>query len=97
DQAVSNVMLNILYEDHPITVKVYIESMVPEDQLLGKNVPKSLLRYKLKLTELECNRITKEIEAADNGENSDIQQVLIKNLMLLNKVKNALSKEINRI
>ena len=97
DPALNEAVFSLILEEHPLTVKTYEESIPPEEQTLGRMVPKSVLLYKLRITELECNAVTRQIAEAQKGGESEKMIRLVKQLQLLNKVKNRLSKELNRL
>ena len=97
DTALNQAVFSLILEEHPLTVKTYEESIPPEEQTLGRMVPKSVLLYKLRITELECAAVTRRISAAQKGGESETLVKLVRQLQLLNKVKNRLSKELNRL
>ena len=97
DQAVNKAVFDLILEEHPLTVKTYEESIPPEEQALGRTVPKSVLLYKLRITEEQCAGTAKEITQAQKGGQQDTLRELVGRLQLLNTVKNRLSKELNRL
>ncbi|MBR6423840.1 MAG: DNA primase [Bacteroidales bacterium] len=97
DEAMNQAVFSLILEPHPLTVKTYEESIAPEETSLGRMVPKAVLIYKLRITEHECNAMTRRIaDAQKEGESERLNQ-LVRQLQLLNKVKNKLSKELNRL
>jgi hypothetical protein len=68
NQQFSSLMLSLIADEHPITVKAFRESLVPEEQLLGKNVPKAVLLYKSKVVDVACSDINKAIIEALQSE-----------------------------
>jgi len=97
DAALNQAVFSLILEEHPLTVKTYEESIPPEEQTLGRMVPKSVLLYKLRITELECAAVTRRISSAQKDGESDALMKLVRQLQLLNKVKNRLSKELKRL
>ncbi|MDD2596033.1 MAG: DNA primase [Bacteroidales bacterium] len=97
NQAVSNEVLNLICEEHPLTIQEYKKSIVPEEHILGITVPKSMLLYKLKVTEQKCMSLLKEIEKAQKSGDKEMQKELIGHLQILNQVKNRFAKELNRL
>lgn len=97
DQALNQEVFDLILEDHPLTVKTYEESIPPEEQALGRTVPKSVLLYKLRITEQQCAATAKQISEAQRDGDSENLRELVKRLQLLNTVKNRLSKELNRL
>ena len=97
DPAVNQAVFDLILEDHPLTVKSYEESITPEEQALARMVPKTVLLYKLRITEQQCNALTREISQAQRGGEADTLRNLVGKLQILNTVKNRLSKELNRL
>ena len=97
DQALNQAVFDLILEEHPLTVKTYEESITPEDQALARTVPKSVLLYKLRITEQQCAATAKDITQAQRGGEADTLRELVRKLQLLNTIKNRLSKELNRL
>ena len=97
DPAVARAVLDLILEEHPLTVRTYEESITPEEQALGRTVPKSVLLYKLRITDQQCTATAKEITLAQRGGDQDNLRDLVARLQILNTVKNRLSKELNRL
>lgn len=95
--ALSAAALNFFCQDHPLTVKVYEQSLVPEEQMLGVTVPKSVLLYKLRITEENCMSVAGRIAQAQKDGDSATQRQLVSQLQMLNKVKNAFARELKRL
>ena len=88
--------LNIVFDDQELTVRVYRDTLEPEEQRLGETVPKSVIMYKLRITEQQCAEITRAINSAQREGDQPRQRELAKTLSLLNKVKLQLSKELRK-
>ena len=97
DQALNQAVFDLILEEHPITVKTYEESLTPEAQALARIVPKTVLLYKLRITEEQCNATAKDITLAQRNGASETLRELVGKLQLLNIVKNRLSKELKRL
>ena len=97
NQSISREALNLICQDHPLTVKVYERSLVPEEMRLSVVVPKCVIIYKLRITEQACASIAAKIAQAQRDGDGHTVKELVANLQLLNRVKNAFSKEINRL
>ena len=95
--ALNQAVFDLILEDHPLTVKTYEESITPEEQALARTVPKSVLLYKLRITEQQCAATTKEITQAQRGGDTETLRELVRKLQLYNTVKNRLSKELKRL
>ena len=97
DEILNQAVFDLILEEHALTVKTYEESITPEDQALARTVPKSVLLYKLRITEQQCAATTKEITLAQRSGETETLRDLVSRLQLLNTVKNRLSKELNRL
>ncbi len=97
DETLNRAVFDLILEEHPLTVKTYEESITPEEQALAYTVPKSVLLYKLRITEQQCAATAKEIARAQRSGDSGILREQVRRLQLLNTVKNRLSKELNRL
>ena len=97
DEVLNQAVFDLILEEHALTVKTYEESITPEDQALARTVPKSVLLYKLRITEQQCAATTKQITLAQRSGETDTLRDLVSRLQLLNTVKNRLSKELNRL
>ena len=97
DQALNQAVFDLILEEHPLTVKSYEEAITPEAQALARIVPKSVLLYKLRITEQQCNATTKEITQAQRSGETETLRTLVRKLQLLNTIKNRLSKELKRL
>ena len=97
NQAIAGESLKLICQDHPITVKAYERSLVPEEMMLSVMVPKSVIIYKLRITEKACSAITDRIlQAQKEGNEAEVKE-LVGRLQMLNRVKNTFSREINRL
>lgn len=97
DLSISKAVLDMVCESHPITVKEYINSLVPEEQLLAFSVPKAVNNYKYRLTDRECKALAKQVAEAQKSGDQTRTEDLVKRLQMFNKVKNCLAKEIKRL
>ncbi|MBQ0025652.1 MAG: DNA primase [Bacteroidales bacterium] len=97
NSAVSQAVLDMVCDSHPVRVKEYLNSMVPEEQTLAASVSKAVLNYKLKLTDRMCIDLAKQVaEAQKNGDSGQMPS-LVKRLQAFNRVKNRLAREMKRM
>lgn len=89
--------LNLAFDDQELTVKIYRDTLEPEEQRLGETVPKSMILYKLRITEQHCTELSAQINAAQRDGNAELLKSLVDQLSLLNKVKLRFSKELKRL
>ena len=95
DQNVAAVMMDVICDNYPITVKVYRDSLTPEEQMLGKNVPRAVIAYRIKVLDRLCAATVKEVDAAFKSGDGDACKEKMRLLSALNAVKNKLTKELN--
>ena len=90
DQNVSKTMMDVICDNYPITVKVYRDSLTPEEQLLGKNVPRVVIAYRIKVIERLCAATVKDVDAAFKRGDGEACKETMRLLSALNTVKNNL-------
>ena len=84
-------------DESTLTIDKYKDSLVPEEHKIARSVPKSLLLYKLRITEQNCMQLTKKMGEAQQSGDQQLQMTLLSQLQQLTKVKNAFSKELSRL
>lgn len=97
NQDFSALCLELVCENHPLTVKEYTKAIVPEEQMLGIIVPKSVILYKSRITEQMCTALAGQIIAAQKSGDKELQHRLVEQLQLLNQVKNRFARELKRL
>ncbi|MBP9986921.1 MAG: DNA primase [Bacteroidales bacterium] len=97
DQEIVRFMTDILDEDQLLTSRKLRESLTPEVHTLGKSVPKAVLTYKLRLLEHTCTEIIAGIKAAEKAGDEAAKSEALNQLVIINSVKLALTKEINSL
>lgn len=90
DTDVSATMMDVICDNYPITVKVYRDSLTPEEQMLGKNVPRVVTAYRIKVIDRLCAVTVKEVDAAFKAGDNDTCKEKMRLLAALNTVKNNL-------
>ena len=90
-------VLHLLYEDYPLTIKVFQEALEPEENTLAVQVPKSVMLYKSRITEQICANLSKDIARAQKEGDSAALKVLTARLQTLSQVKLFFAKELNRL
>lgn len=94
DTEVSKTVLDITIDDYQLNVKEFVKSLIPEQNVIDQNVPKTILVYKVKYVEYTCRLLSSQLsETTDTEEQTDI----MRRLKLLLQIKNALLKDLNRI
>jgi DNA primase len=97
DPLISQHVLDLLSNPHPINLKVLRESLPLEEPMLKENVTKSLLVYKLKIISLSCADLTRDLRQAQQLGEEDKIQTILKELTVMMDVRNSFARELNRL
>ena len=92
-----NVILDLLHEEHNLTIKVLTQSLIPEEQGLANAVPKAILVYKAKITAIAYQDICEKLAKSEKEHDSDKETEYMGQLRILMQMKNSLSKALNRL
>lgn len=92
-----NVVTNLLYNEHSLTVKQFRNSLTPEENVLTETVPKTILLFKAKITSAAMQNLNIELEKSQNAGDSESMEQYLKQLQILNNIRNSFSKELNRL
>lgn len=97
DPHVVKTILDILYQEHSLTIKVFIESMTPEEQMLSIVVPKAILVFKAKITAIAYQNICNLLATAEKDNDAEKQKELMQQVQVLMHIRNSFSKALNRL
>jgi len=97
DIAVAEVVLELLDDRHPITIKHYRDSMEPEELQLVRVVPKAVLVYKSKITGQAYNALCAHLEKAQTAQNQEQISTLMEQIRILLRIRNTFSHELKRL
>lgn len=97
DPQIVQVILDILHQEHSLTVKIFVESVTPEEQMLPVVVPKSILIYKAKITAIAYQEICNKLANAEKSGDAQIQNELMEQVQILMHIRNSFSKELKRL
>ncbi|MCL2728277.1 MAG: hypothetical protein FWD56_07845, partial [Bacteroidales bacterium] len=97
DIAVAEVVLELLDDRHPITIKHYRDSMEPEELQLVRVVPKAVLVYKSKITGQAYNALCAHLEKAQTEQNQEQISTLMEQIRILLRIRNTFSHELKRL
>ena len=97
DEQVTQTVLDLVYQEYTLTIKEFQKTLVPEENLIGKYVPKAILIYKAKVAEYTYNLIMKQLGQAQQSGDVELQNELMQQIQILMMVKNQFSKELNRL
>ena len=94
---VSSIVADLFIQPYTLTIQQFSKSIIPERNVLGRVVPKSILIYKAKVTAQAAMNLTEELGRAQKEKNIELQNELMTQLSTLMQVRNFFSKELNRI
>lgn len=94
---VSKIVADLFIQPYTLTIQQFSKSLVPERNVLGRVVPKSILIYKAKVTAQAAMNLTEELGKAQKEKNMELQNELMGQLATLMQVRNFFAKELGRI
>lgn len=94
---VSKIVADLFIQPYTLTIQQFSKSLVPERNVLGRVVPKSILIYKAKVTAQAAMNLTEELGRAQKEKDVEQQNELMGQLATLMQVRNFFAKELNRI
>lgn len=97
DPAISKTVIDIMAQPYTITIEQFNKSLIPEKNILGKVVPKSILVYKAKVTAQAAMNLAEELKKAQSDGNVEAQQEIMLQLNTLMQVRNVFAKELKRL
>ena len=96
-QEVVKIILDLLHNRYNLTVKHFVDALTPEENVLYITVPKTILLYKAKITALAYQNLTMDLaKAQDNNDEAQMMNIM-KQLQILNHIRNSFSKELQRL
>lgn len=97
DSAVAKTVIDLMAQPYTITIAQFNKSLIPEQNILGRVVPKAILIYKAKVMAQASLNLAEELKKAQAEGNDKLQEELIQQLNTLMQVRNAFAKELKRI
>ncbi|MBQ7998999.1 MAG: DNA primase [Bacteroidales bacterium] len=97
DSAVAKTVIDLMAQPYTITIAQFNKSLIPEQNILGRVVPKAILIYKAKVMAQASLNVAEELKKAQAEGNDKLQEELIQQLNTLMQVRNAFAKELKRI
>lgn len=91
------VVLDLLHQEHSLSIKQFIEEIPPEEQMLSTVVPKSILIYKAKITSIAYQNLCSQLEEAEKERETERQNQLMEQIHILMKIRTSFSKELKRL
>ena len=96
DAQVLQLITELLTDSHPLTIKVYNDSLTPEEHRLCKDVPRAVLQYKSRIVSLQQTALQNEIKQAQKAGDAEKNKELMRNFIMLAQVRSRLEKELKK-
>lgn len=97
DKKVSELVAGIIIQEHNLTIKHFIQALVPEENILGKFVPKAVLVYKSKVAEQANSDLCRALGEAQKAGDTELQKELMEQIRIIMQVRNTFARELNRL
>jgi DNA primase len=97
NKAVVDMVISMLSDESPLTIKEFRKTIVPEELRLGELVPKSINLYKYKILESMCRQKAAELGKAQRDGNKELERQLLMELQQYTKAKTDVAKTVNRL
>lgn len=97
DPEITRLVLDLIYEDYNLNIKEYLRSLIPEENVLGIVVPKSVLIFKAKYTDHTYREVMRQLRDAQQAGDEPLQRKLLEHIRILMQVRNQFARELNRL
>ncbi|GAB1473060.1 hypothetical protein MASR2M69_05010 [Bacteroidota bacterium] len=97
NQEFVKVVLDLLHQEHNLTIKQFVTEITPEEQMLSANVPKSILIYKAKITAIAYQNLCKSLSDAEKNEDATKKEEIMQQIQILMHIRNSFSRELKRL
>jgi hypothetical protein len=94
---ISETVINLLSDEHPITVKRFAESEEPEEARLLRDVPKAILVYKSKIVNQAYAAASEQLRMVQKNNRSEEFFTLLDRIRVLQQVRNTFSRDLKRL
>lgn len=91
------VVLDLLHQEHSLTIKQFVAEIPPEEHLLSTIVPKSILIYKAKITAIAYHNLCEQLESAEKEKDANLRDTLMQKIQILMQIRNSFAKELKRL
>lgn len=97
DPQICTLMPDLLYDEYNLNIKEFCKSIIPEENILGKIIPKAILIFKQKYTENTYRIAKKALEEAHRRGDQAQEEEIIRQIQVLMMVRNQFAKELKRL
>ena len=97
DSSMAKTVADLMSQPYTITIAQFNKSLIPEKNILGRVVPKSILVYKAKVMAQASSHLAEELKKAQAAGDAGLMEELMQQLNTLMQVRNAFAKELKRI
>lgn len=97
DQQITKAVLDIVLDDHDVTVKEYKKSLIPEESVLNISVPKAISVLKVKILDVTYQKLNEKLRDAESSGNSSLAAEIMNNMKIVMQIRNKAIKNLNRL
>ena len=97
NQEFVKVVLDLLHQEHNLTIKQFVAEIPPEEHLLSTVVPKSILIYKAKITAIAYHSLCEQLSSAEKESDTAQRDTLMQQIQILMQIRNSFAKELKRL
>lgn len=97
NQEFVKVVLDLLHQEHNLTIKQFVAEIPPEEHLLSTVVPKSILIYKAKITAIAYHSLCEQLSTAEKESDIAQRDTLMQQIQILMQIRNSFAKELKRL
>ena len=90
-------VLDLLHQEHSLTIKQFVAEIPPEEHLLSTVVPKSILIYKAKITAIAYHNLCEHLAEAEKDKNIEERNRYMQQIQILMQIRNSFAKELKRL
>ena len=97
DKNISSLVADLLIDSNELTIKQFRDSLIKEENVLGKIIPKVVMVYKAKVVDIAIKNVIQELGKASQEKDVERQAELLHNIKIMTDVKNCFAKELKRV
>ncbi len=97
DSSLTPIILDIVVDEHNLNIKEFIKALIPEQNVINKNVPKAVLVYKVKYVEYTYSMLMESLGELQKNSDTEELEATMRQLKFLLQIKKEFLKELNRL
>ncbi len=97
DSSLTPLVLDIVVDEHNLNIKEFVKALIPEQNVINKNVPKAVLVYKVKYVEYTYSTLMESLGELQKSGDTESLDSTMRQLKFLLQIKKEFLKELNRL